>query len=285
MSLQYVNLYTNKIFTPSFLLAEERFKRLKNPTAEDEILFAKAKRDEEQRRKVLHSRFANGEASLPEHEESLFVEEADLPGSSSSAGQQTQATGSKMAAQKQVPKKRRISKPSQKEKTKSMELGLRRMVGTNQYTGKLYGITPTVDEKKVKTGKRMSRKKTTRLSDKELESLWNPGELIASAQKNAALREIPTFTSGDKSKALTELIASIPALSPDDQAAAKSDRLRILEATRKFDHKPSSDGKGLWKVKGLNTSLLHHQVRNAIPNPTGGFGLTLKQVLAVGWMV
>jgi hypothetical protein len=150
------------------------------------------------------------------------------------------------------------------------------MVGTNQYTAKLYGIAPTGDEKKGKAGTRRSQKKTTRLTDKELESLWNPGELIASAQKNAELPEIPTFTSADKSKALTELIASIPSLPPDDQAAAKSDRLRILEATRKFDHKPSSDGKGLWKVKGLKTSLLHHQVRDAISNPISGFALTLK---------
>jgi hypothetical protein len=115
----------------------------------------------------LYSRLANGEDSPPENEETLFVQETDLPGPSSSAHQQTHATGSNVPARNQVPKKRKISKPSQKEKTKSMELGLRRMVGINQYTVKLYGIKPTADQKKGKAGQRRSRKKTTRLSDEE----------------------------------------------------------------------------------------------------------------------
>ncbi|KAJ5966151.1 SNF2 family helicase [Penicillium waksmanii] len=46
----------------------------------------------------------------------------------------------------------------------------------------------------------------------------------------------------------------------------KSPKRRKNEAIKQFDHKPKSDQQGLWKLKGLNTSLFHHQV------------------LAVGWI-
>lgn len=250
---------------------------MENPSAEDNVLFAKARQEEGLRRKVFHSRLKNSENPRSDDDDALFVEQDGVPESSSSGQQETHIAESNKPAPKKMPKKRTM-KPSNKDKMKSMELGLRRMVGTNQLTTELYGIVPSLDQKKEKAGQKKSRKKTTRLSERELESLWKPTDIISSSEANAALPEIPTFKAMDKSKALTELIASIPALSPNDQAAAKSDRQRILEATRKFDHKPSSDGKGLWKVKGLNTSLLHHQVRGEIKtiNLACYINLTLK---------
>lgn len=240
--------------------AKERYRALENLSAEDNVLFVKARQMEEFRRKVFYNRLRNSEKPLGDDDDALFVEQDGIPEWPFSSKQETHVAESNKTAPKKVPKKGTM-KPSNKDKMKSMELGLRRMVGTNQLTTKLYGIAPSLDQNKEKIGHQKSRKKTTRLSEKDLESLWKPTDIISSSKANAALPEIPTFKAMDKSKALTELIASIPALSPDDQAAAKSDRQRILEATRKFDHKPSSDGKGLWKVKGLKTSLLHHQVR------------------------
>ena len=195
------------------------------------------------------------------HEEddgALFVEETfgdNFPLSN----EQADASGSNSKLN-QIKKRRQT--PSLKEKTASMEVGLQRLLGTKRRD------TEPTNQTEGSSNQRVSRQKTNRLSAEELESIWSPSSIIASAKENAALPEIPTFTNTDKSKALNELIASLPDLSPEDQAAAKSDRQRILEATRKFDHKPSSDGAGGWKVKGLKTSLSHHQVRRAMFNPT-----------------
>lgn len=271
-----MTIYPNQTLFPTrYRQAEQRFKLLENPSAEDKILFTKAQREEALRQQVLQSRLGNRK-DLPEEDDgALSVEETDSPEASSSSHRPLVDARSR-SMPKKATSKAKTPKISQRDKTKSMELGLRRLVGTNDYTTRLYNIKPTADQEKGKGNQRRSRKKTTRLTEKELESIFNPGDVIASAKTNAALPEIPTFTNADKSKALTELIASIPALSPEDQAAAKSDRLRILEATRKFDHKPSSDGKGLWKVKGLKTSLLHHQVREALLNSLYCFILIIK---------
>ena len=82
-------------------------------------------------------------------------------------------------------------------------------------------------------------------------------DVVAEAHTSAALPEIPGFSERDKGKALAQLLASIPAA---DQQEAKSDRNKVLQATRKITTKAKSDGKGGWKIKGLNTSLYHYQV-------------------------
>lgn len=89
-----------------------------------------------------------------------------------------------------------------------------------------------------------------------LQSLFR-SDVIAEGHTSSALPAIPGFTERDKEKALTQLLASIPAA---DQDEAKSDRDQILEATRKITTKARSDGKGGWKINGMLTSLYHYQV-------------------------
>jgi hypothetical protein len=68
---------------------------------------------------------------------------------------------------------------------------------------------------------------------------------------------MPTFSVKNKAKALNELIANCP---PGETPEVKADKAAIKRATRKFGRKLRSDGKGGWKLKGMKTSLFHHQV-------------------------
>jgi SNF2 family DNA or RNA helicase len=86
--------------------------------------------------------------------------------------------------------------------------------------------------------------------------------IVADAQANASRPGIPTFTSRDKTNALNELIASIPSA---DRGSHNSDKSALLTATRKFKGHASvkSDGQGGWKLRGMESSLYHHQLLGA----------------------
>jgi SNF2 family DNA or RNA helicase len=104
---------------------------------------------------------------------------------------------------------------------------------------------------------------------------------------------MPTFTSQNKSQALKELIASIPLA---DRGSHSSDKNAIMEATKKFNGHGSvrSDGQGGWKLRGMESSLFHHQLlgtaflrdrENSDSKPKGGlvcdemgFGKTIQMM-------
>lgn len=69
----------------------------------------------------------------------------------------------------------------------------------------------------------------------------------------------PGFTESVKTKALTQLLASIP---NEGKAAAKQDRDILMDATKAFTGQGScrSDGMGGWKLRGMKSSLTHYQV-------------------------
>jgi hypothetical protein len=90
--------------------------------------------------------------------------------------------------------------------------------------------------------------------------------------------EQPTFTSRNKQDALKELIASVPT---EHQKSVKDDTAALLRATKDFDGHGSckADGNGMWKVRGMATSLKHYQVmgtafmrrrENDLHEPRGG---------------
>lgn len=107
---------------------------------------------------------------------------------------------------------------------------------------------------------RQSQTKTTRLSDEELRSLFVQSDIVKISEINSELNTVPVITSSVRKVALEEMVASIPT---EQQAEARSDKERINVAIKQFDHKPKSDQQGLWQIKGLKTSLYHHQVRKS----------------------
>lgn len=71
--------------------------------------------------------------------------------------------------------------------------------------------------------------------------------------------EQPTFKARNKADALKELIASVPI---EHQKTARDDTAALLRATKDFDGRGAckADGNGMWKIKGMSTSLKHYQV-------------------------
>lgn len=117
--------------------------------------------------------------------------------------------------------------------------------------------------------------------------------IIQAAQANASRPDMPTFTSQNKSQALKELIASIPLA---DRGSHNSDKNAIMEASKKFNGRGTvrSDGHGGWKLRGMESSLFHHQLlgaaflrdrENSDSKPKGGlvcdemgFGKTIQMM-------
>ncbi|KAK5059947.1 hypothetical protein LTR84_009830 [Exophiala bonariae] len=120
-----------------------------------------------------------------------------------------------------------------------------------------------------------------------------PSNVVQDAQANADKPAIPMFTSKNKQKALQELIASIPST---ESGSPNSDKNAVIEATKKFRGRGvvRSDGQGGWKLKGMRSSLYHHQLlgagflrdrENGNQRPFGGmvcdemgFGKTIQMI-------
>jgi len=88
----------------------------------------------------------------------------------------------------------------------------------------------------------------------------------------------PSFRSRNKTDALKELIASVPM---DSVKTARGDTAALMQATKDFDGhgRVKADGNGMWRVKGMATSLKAYQImgsafmrrrENAPDEPRGG---------------
>ncbi|KAA6409187.1 MAG: hypothetical protein FRX48_06740 [Lasallia pustulata] len=117
----------------------------------------------------------------------------------------------------------------------------------------------TGDKDKAKASKK-SKPRAPRRSKKP-DLLKNANSLVTSnvfvdtSHDRAAL---PPVTATTKPGALNALLASVPF---EDQRTAQSDKQHILKATQVLGkHKCRADGKGAWKLKGMISSLMHHQV-------------------------
>ena len=152
--------------------------------------------------------------------------------------------------------------------------------------------------RKKRDTKTSPRKAKTNNSNTKLSRLTNLGSLgrsnvVQDAQANADRPEIPTFSSKNKQKALQQLIASIPST---ESGSYGSDSTMVIEATKKFRGHGvvRSDGQGGWKLKGMRSSLYHHQLvgagflrdrENGSQRPFGGlvcdemgFGKTIQMM-------
>ncbi|KAI4934304.1 hypothetical protein J4E85_002160 [Alternaria conjuncta] len=132
-------------------------------------------------------------------------------------------------------------------------------------------------KKQIKTrgGRSSAKKQEVDHAYKQATSLFNSNVFQQQAGTSAA--EQPTFRSRNKTDALKELIASVPIA---EQKKAKRDIDILLAATRDFDgHAQVKADGGLWRVKGMSTSLKPYQVlgtafmrrrENTTEEPRGG---------------
>ena len=79
------------------------------------------------------------------------------------------------------------------------------------------------------------------------------------ANRNLNRPDLAVVTHTRKDKALKALLAGVPL---DDRGSARGDKTNILEATMTLGN-VRADGNGQWKLKGMKSSLLHHQIQGA----------------------
>lgn len=236
-----------------FARLQEEFeskKALGTATEEDEIRHATAKHAEEQRVKDF-------ERSQMEIEEPVKV--PDQP----SEDDEDTLFIPEVPERLEHPQKKKRAAPKAKnrltaqEKSEAMSAGLTHMEAAKPKRKKAQdkGEAPQKRKRSAATPRRR------RPALNNLQSLGSTN-IIGPAQANAERPDMPTFTSKDKSKALQELIASIP---NSEQRLHSSEKNAILEASKKFDGRGAirSDGQGGWKLRGMESSLYHHQLLGA----------------------
>ncbi|KAL5355984.1 P-loop containing nucleoside triphosphate hydrolase protein [Aspergillus floccosus] len=252
---------------------EQRFADIKfdfecilQPTMAEQIRFEREKQKEEARKKRVASRMALEEKETEQEQEreneqdALFCE----PDQACPAADGQNPPQGDESEKPQEPQDKKPEKPMAKgqnrinaaERRRSKKLGLDIVLGNEKQKGKKRGKKRKTDCAKGGSSKKQKKEEVT---DTNLRDLLH-SDVVWEAHASSSMQTCPGFTQKDKSKALTELIASIPTADQDD---AKSDMKKILEATVKFNNKARSDGSGGWKVKGLKTSLYHYQLLGA----------------------
>ncbi|GAQ09582.1 hypothetical protein ALT_6903 [Aspergillus lentulus] len=264
-----------------FDIMETWYNTLENPTLEEKVQYEKAKQQESRRRRRIANRKALEEAeqtleSFPDlsDDEPLNSSLGALPGDTGKRSDMVSGNRPSRGPRKQ---KNRVSAA---ERHRSMQLGLDVALGhvtSKKGRGKKGSRKRKVDDSNGDVPANGNGSKGN-LEDTEfdLDGFLN-SDVIADAQANAGLPAIPISNSKNKQNVLTELVASIPSA---DQKQAKSDKQAVLEATTKFRNKARPDGKGGWRIKGMKTSLFHHQLlgvafmrerENSTSPPYGGF--------------
>lgn len=142
-------------------------------------------------------------------------------------------------------------KISEEQMTRSMELGLRKLVGWTEVTASLYPqVELSEDDEPDSPTSSKPRKATQEGPMQKLERMLATGSAIQGAQKNASRPEIPISEQMDKTKALKEIAEKIM---QEDPAATKREVMKdvrnLIAASKLFQHKPRMDGICGWKTK------------------------------------
>lgn len=211
-------------------------------------------------------------AMLSEH---LAASEDRGPGTNTNndpdIGTQETATAS-TASGKRPTKRRKVNRISASEQRQSTQVGLnaaleKRAMQTKKPARRRSAKKASEEGSNPRPRNRGKRSKKTP-NDVNLNDMLH-ANVLENARVNATLPAIPELTEKDKHKALAQLLASIPT---KDQKEALNDSKAILAATRKFTNKARSDGVSGWKIKGLKSTLLHHQV-----------SMDLESALCIEW--
>ena len=259
------------LISSRFAEIERRYLGLVEPTMEERVHYERAKMDEKVRKERLSRReafekrqlAAEGDTGDADTRAEISGSEVPLTGAAhnpqgkkvSRAKPVTQGPGGKGRA-----KRKKQNRFSAEEKRKSQSYGLEAARSHTQKGRKHRTGESSAGPKK--RAKLPAGKIARRLAKQpfDFDDLMS-GDVVASAHASAMEPEGPRMTGKNKQKALAQLVASLPA---SDQAAAKSDRKLIEDASRQFTSSAKSDDLGGWKIKGLKTSLLHYQVGSPV---------------------
>lgn len=269
-------LRTSATDGPRFADIKFNFDCILQPTMADQIRFEREKQKEEARKKRVASRMAleekekekdnEKEKEKGQGQDALFCE--PNPAGSAAEGQNPlqedephKPSEQPESKKPEKPKARLQNRITAAERRRSKNLGLDVVLGKEKQKGRGRGKKRETNDAKGGPSKKQQKEEAANPNLKLNDMVFS--DVVEEAHVSSNMQACPGFTKMDKNKALTELIASIPA---EDQNDAKSDKKKILEATRKFTRSARSDGNGGWKIKGLKTSLYHYQVRHALRN-------------------
>lgn len=91
-------------------------------------------------------------------------------------------------------------------------------------------------------------------------SLWS-SDVYADANANLSVAALPVVTATRKDEALKSLLANVPL---EDIRTARGEKEHLRKATITLGpNKVKADGNGGWKLKGMKSSLLNHQLQGA----------------------
>jgi hypothetical protein len=192
--------------------------------------------------------------------------DTEAPTPSKKAGRSRQRATRKPESRASRPSRKKLPgidiKISEEQMTRSMELGLRKLVGWTEVTASLYPqIELSEDDEPDSPASSKPRKATQEGPMQKLKRMLATGSAIQGAQKNASRPEIPISEQKDKAKALKEIADKIMQEAPaSDKPEVMKDVRNLIAASRLFEHKPRMDGIRGWKAKGMKQNLLHHQV-------------------------
>jgi hypothetical protein len=262
------------------------FLRLKNPSHDDKARFDLAKQQEAARMSQIEEQRLLDEDLQFEKEmkelDHLLDIDSEMEFQEVPTDDEHQERAPKKPSSKPKPKQATKAQISKKELNRASDIGLRHLLAKHEEQQS----QNSSDKKGIKSilqrTTKKSPKKTTRVSNDDIEGLFYH-DIVASANANASMAELPGSDKKDKSKALAEIIASLPV---SDREEAKSDKKQCIEASRRFKPAAKLVGKA-WKIKGLETHLYHYQVSNRQPLTIPEFGhMTDKwssSLLLLGW--
>jgi hypothetical protein len=242
------------------------FLSLKNPSHDNKARFDLAKQQEAARMSQIEEQRLFDEDIQLENEmkklDHLLEIDSELELQEVSTDEEVQERVPKRPSSKPKPKPKQATKAqmSKKELNRASDIGLRHLLDTlEEQQSKNSSAKKGIKSLLQHTTKR-SPKKTTRVSNNDIEGLFYH-DIVASANANASMKELPGSDKKDKEKALAEIIASLPV---SDREEAKSDKKQCIEASKRFKPAAKLVGKA-WKIKGLETHLFHYQVSNYQP--------------------
>ncbi|KAF9894723.1 hypothetical protein FE257_006613 [Aspergillus nanangensis] len=242
-----------------FVDAEFRFNSIFMPTMADRVKLEQARRQEEARKKRVAGRNAlkeqgeeDSDDDQPEQpkNELFCVDEPEIK----EMGPQEQASEEK---KRQKPNRKPQNKLSAEERRKSMKLGLDVALGRAGL--KPRGRTGKRKRANANSGPNKRSKKEDKQPEVSLESLLYT-DVTGEGHASAIAAEKPDICGKNKEKALTQLLASIPSA---DQEDARSDKKKLIDASKQFTKSARRDEQGHWIVNGLLTRLFDYQLLGA----------------------
>ncbi|OQD74738.1 hypothetical protein PENDEC_c009G00043 [Penicillium decumbens] len=148
---------------------------------------------------------------------------------------------------------------SEEEKQRSMEVGLRTLVGRTSLTETLY--PPTKDDMPELPLNHKALKPTDK--DKNIiEDMLAGASATKGLEENALKPEIPISVGKNKRKALSTIAREVMKADPTaDKRELYRDVNDLVAASMRFRHKPKIvDGDRVWNLNGMKKTLFHHQV-------------------------